>query len=88
MLQAQIAVNTARATLQDLVDLLKNELGYGDELTVNNDVGTLYDPELDDNLTKRFDELGLRDHSFLTIIDDEDEAPRVNLSLNILHTSV
>ena len=85
MHQAQIAVDTTRATLQDLVrDVLRGELGYGDELTVNNDVGTLYDPELDENLTKRFEELGLQDQSFLTIIDDEDESPRVNLSLNII----
>ena len=88
VLQAQVIVDTTRAVLQDLVSALKNELGYGEELTVNNDVGTLYDPELDENLTKRFDELDLRDHSFLTIVDDEDEAPRVNLSLSILHMLV
>ena len=81
-------MDTTRAVLKDLVDLLRNELNYGEELTVNNDVGTLYDPELDENLAKRFDELGLKDHSFITIVDDEDDAPRVNLSLSILHTSV
>ena len=87
--QAQIAVDFTRATLQDLVqDVLRGELGYGEELTVNNDIGTLYDPELDENVTKRFDELGLQDQDFLTIVDDEDESPRVNLSLSIIQKLV
>ena len=77
-------MDTSRATLNDLVEgVLKTQLGYGEEFTVNNEVGTLYDPELDDNLSKKFSDLGIEADSFLTVVDDDDENPRVNLSLSI-----
>ena len=77
-------VDTARATLKDLVqDVLKVQLGYGDEFSINNEIGTLYDPELDDNLSKNFSDLGIKADSFLTVVDDDDNDPRVNLSLSI-----
>ena len=77
-------IDPARATLKDLVDdVLKQELGYGDEFTINNEIGTLYDPDLDDNLLKKFSDLGVKTDSFLTIVDDDDNDPRVNLSLAI-----
>lgn len=63
--------------------MLRLQLGYGEEFSVNNEVGMLYDPELDDNLSKKFSDLGIKADSFLTIIDDDDENPRVNLSLTI-----
>ncbi|KAL9044866.1 MAG: hypothetical protein Q9214_002026 [Letrouitia sp. 1 TL-2023] len=82
--QARLVVDPARATLNDLVEgVLKPELGYGHEFSINNEVGTLYDPELDDNLSKKFGDLGVKNDSFLTVIDDEDENPRVNLSLDL-----
>lgn len=82
--QSRIVVDTSRATLSDLVeDVLRLQLGYGGEFSVNNEVGTLYDPELDDNLSKKFSDLGIKADSFLTVIDDADENPRVNLSLSI-----
>ena len=81
--QSKLIIDPARATLKDLVeDVLKQELGYGAEFTVNNEIGTLYDPELDDNLYKKFSDLGIKTDSFLTIVDDEDD-PRVNLSLAV-----
>ncbi|MCJ1398452.1 E1 ubiquitin-activating protein uba2 [Xylographa trunciseda] len=87
--QSRLVVDTSRATLNDLVeDVLKLQLGYGDEFSVNNEIGTLYDPELDDNLTKKFSDLGIKGDSFLTIIDDDDENPRVNLTLAIADQSL
>ncbi|MCJ1251748.1 E1 ubiquitin-activating protein uba2 [Trapelia coarctata] len=84
VIQSRIVIDPSRATLNDLVeDVLKQQLGYGEEFSVNNEVGTLYDPELDDNLSKKFSDLGIKADSFLTIIDDDDENPRVNLSLSI-----
>ncbi|MCJ1354879.1 MAG: E1 ubiquitin-activating protein uba2 [Icmadophila ericetorum] len=84
VVQSKLIVDTERATLNDLVeDVLKLQLGYGEEFSVNNEVGTLFDPELDDNLGKKFSELGIKGDSFLTIVDDGDENPRVNLSLII-----
>jgi ubiquitin-like 1-activating enzyme E1 B len=82
--QTTLIVDTSRATLNDLVeDFLKQQLGYGEEFSVNSEAGTLYDPELDDNLSKKFPELGVKGDSFLTIIDEDDDEPRINLILAI-----
>lgn len=82
--QAELQIDPARATLNDLVDdVLKSQLGYENDFSINNEVGTLYDPDLEDNLPKRFDQLGVKTDSFLTVVDDEEENPRVNLSLTI-----
>ena len=82
--QTQLLIDPTRATLNDLVeDVLKNQLQYGEEFSVSSEAGTLYDPELDDNLSKTFADLGIKTDSFLTVIDDDDENPRVNLSLSI-----
>lgn len=52
-------MDLSRATLNDLVeDLLKLELGYGEEFVVNNEIGTLYDIDETENLTKKLSELG------------------------------
>ena len=83
-MSSRLLVDFARATLNDLVEgVLKLQLEYGEEFSVNSEVGTLYDPELDDNISKTFSDLGIKADSFLTIIDDDDENPRVNLSLSI-----
>ncbi|KAF4307242.1 hypothetical protein GTA08_BOTSDO05022 [Botryosphaeria dothidea] len=82
--QTRLVVDTSRATLKDLVeDFLRLELGYGEDFSVNSDAGVIYDPELDDNLPKKFNEIGLKADSFVTVIDEEDENPRVNLVLSI-----
>jgi ubiquitin-like 1-activating enzyme E1 B len=77
-------VDPDRATLHDLVEgVLRNELGYGEELTVMNEVGPIYDPDMEDMLVKKFADLGVQDESFLTVIDDDEENPRVNLQLAV-----
>ncbi|KAH8883418.1 hypothetical protein GQ53DRAFT_663839 [Thozetella sp. PMI_491] len=78
-------VDLERATLNDLVgDFLKLELGYGQkEISVSSDVGILYDPDETDNLGKKLSELGIKQDSFLTITDEDDEEPYVNVVLNI-----
>ena len=82
--QSTLIVDTHRATLNDLVeDVLKLQLGYGEELTISNEVGILFDPELDDNLAKKLSDLGIKAETFLTVVDDDDEDPRVNLLLSI-----
>ncbi|KAH0565417.1 hypothetical protein GP486_001193 [Trichoglossum hirsutum] len=87
--QTRLVVDTSRATLNDLVeDLLRFKLGYGEEFSVNNEIGTLYDPELDDNLEKKFSDLGIKGDSFLTVIDEDEENPRVNLVLSISEKSL
>jgi ubiquitin-like 1-activating enzyme E1 B len=81
---SRLEVDPTRATLKDLVeDILRLQLGYGEELTINNEIGTVYDPDLDDNLSKKFEDLGIKNESFLTVIDDEADNPRVNLQFTI-----
>jgi ubiquitin-like 1-activating enzyme E1 B len=81
---AQLDVDPERACLADLVDgVLRAELGYGDELTVMNELGPIYDPDMEDMLVKTLADLGVGDQSFLTVIDDEEENPRVNLQLAV-----
>lgn len=78
---ARLGIDFERATLGDLVEeILHKELGYGEEISINNEVGTIYDPDLEENLEKKLVELGIKPDDFLTVIDDEDE-PRVNLQL-------
>ncbi|KAI9809159.1 MAG: hypothetical protein M1825_002449 [Sarcosagium campestre] len=87
--QSRLEVDTSRATLGDLVeDLLRLKLGYSDEFSVTSEAGTLYDPELEDNLPRKFVDLGITGDSFLTIIDEDDDNPRVNLVLSIVETSL
>ncbi len=89
VMSSTLIVDPDRATLNDLVeDVLKSQLGYSDEFSINNEVGTLYDPDLDDNLSKKFSDLGVQADSFLTVIDDDEENPRVNLSLAILEKTL
>lgn len=58
--QTRVLVDMSRATLNDLVEnLLRLELGYGDEFAVNNEVGTLYDADETENLTKKLIDLGV-----------------------------
>ena len=86
---SRLEVDPARATLNDLVeDILRLQLGYGEEITINNEVGTVYDPDLNDNLDKKFEDLGIKDESFLTVIDDDEDNPRVNLQFAISSKSL
>lgn len=82
--QSTLVVDTSRATLNDLVEgVLRLQLGYGEEFSVNSDAGILYDPEEDANLSKTFSELGLKKDSFITIIDEADEDTKVNVVFSI-----
>lgn len=79
-----VDVDPERATLSDLVEgVLRGELGYGEDLTVMNEVGPIYDPDMEDMLERKFGELGVQGESFLMVIDDEEENPRVNLQLAV-----
>lgn len=80
--QRKIFINPESATLNDLVEkVLRLELGYGEEFSVSNQIGTIYDPDLEDNLPKKLSELGVEKDSFITVVDEEDENPRVNLEI-------
>lgn len=64
-------------------DVLRSQLGYGEEIMINTELGTIYDPDLEDNLPKKLVDVGLSNESFLTVVDDSDDEPRVNLQLII-----
>ncbi|GIJ91999.1 e1 ubiquitin-activating protein uba2 [Aspergillus pseudoviridinutans] len=82
---ARIKIDPERATVNDLVqDVLRLQLGYGEEFSLSNELGTIYDPDLEDNLPKKLSDLGIKNESFLTVVDEEDEQPRVNLELVVL----
>ncbi|KAK2004263.1 ThiF family protein [Colletotrichum falcatum] len=83
--QTSVSVDLSRATLKDLVeDFVRLELGYGDkEFAVNNDAGPLYDPDETENLPKKLSDLGINEDTFLTVIDEDDEEPFVNVVISI-----
>ncbi|BDD62250.1 hypothetical protein MAP00_007226 [Monascus purpureus] len=82
--QGRITIDPDRATLYDLVqDVLRLQLGYGEEFSLSSEIGTIYDPDLEDNLPKKLSELGVKDETLVTVVDEEDEQPRVNLELLI-----
>lgn len=82
----RITIDPKRATINDLVeDVLRSQLGYGEEFSINTELGTVYDPDLEDNLPKKLVDVGVRNESFLTVVDDTDDQPRVNLEL-VVHT--
>ncbi|KAK3677898.1 E1 ubiquitin-activating protein uba2 [Recurvomyces mirabilis] len=64
----------------NLVDLLREKFGY-EELSIQADIGIIYDPDLEDNLEKSLTEYVKAGNSFLTIVDDGDEA-KVDLVLS------
>jgi len=78
-------VDFLRATLNDLVeDFLKTRLQYGDkEISISNEVGILYDPDETENLDKKLSELGIKEESFLTVVDEDDDDTFVNVVVNI-----
>ncbi|KAB8238069.1 E1 ubiquitin-activating protein ubaB [Aspergillus alliaceus] len=83
--QGRVKIDPERATINDLVqDILRLQLGYGEEFSVSTELGTIYDPDLEDNLNKKLSEMGVNNESLITVIDEEDEQPRVNLELVVL----
>ncbi|KAF3400280.1 Ubiquitin-activating enzyme E1 [Talaromyces pinophilus] len=86
--QGKVVVDLERATLNDLVeDIIRGKLGYTEEFSINTDAGMIYDPDLDDNLPKKLVDLGVQAETLLTIIDEEDDNPFVNLELVVARST-
>lgn len=79
-----LTVDVERAKLSDLVeDVLKTQLGYGEEFSVTKEGDLLYDADEDAHLDKTFSELSLVTGTSVTVIDDADEDRKVNVQLTI-----
>lgn len=50
-------------------------------MSISTEQGIIYDPDLEDNLPKKLSDMGIQDQSFITVVDEEDPEPRVNLEL-------
>lgn len=82
---ATIVVDTKRAKLSDLVeDVLKGQLGYGDDFSVKREADILYDVDEDIHLEKTFADLGLKADSFITIFDEADEDAKVDVVFSVI----
>lgn len=69
-------------TLEQFVDAVREELGYGEEISLLGEGGKLlYDVDFDDLLSREFKDIGLVDGRTITVMDDETE--RVNVEFFI-----
>ncbi|WFD18928.1 E1 ubiquitin-activating enzyme [Malassezia caprae] len=69
----RVAVDPAQATLQDLVTIARDELGYGDDAFFSISVGTriLYDADLEDNVGKALQDLHVQTTDVVSIEDED-----------------
>lgn len=77
-------MDLTRATLRDLVEgVLQSQLGYSEEVAIMIGGQSIYDIEMEDQLSKTLSELGVRNQTFITVLDEDDQDldPRVNLDL-------
>ncbi|KAK1811532.1 E1 ubiquitin-activating protein uba2 [Friedmanniomyces endolithicus] len=77
--------DAAEATLQELVDLLKEKVGY-EEFAITTEAGIIYDPDLEDNLEKPLKDYVTHGNGFITVSDEGDEA-KVDLVLSTVTQS-
>lgn len=69
-----VHTNRSKTTLRDIVEVLVNErLDYSDEVSVLYGGELVYDPDFDDNLDRTLEDLGIKDNSFLTVMDELDD---------------
>ncbi|KAK6356563.1 E1 ubiquitin-activating protein uba2 [Orbilia javanica] len=79
--------DTSKVQLRELINVvLKDVLEYGPSISIIHDK-LIYDEEYEDNLEASFETLGIKDGSFLTVMDesDDDKLRRVNLIVQIKH---
>jgi ubiquitin-like 1-activating enzyme E1 B len=82
---ATLHVDTKRAKLSDLVeDVLKGQLGYGEDFSVKRESDLLYDVDEDVHLDKTFEELEQRADTFITVFDEADEDTKVDVVFSVI----
>lgn len=91
-----LEIDLNRATLGDLVNVyLKEQLGYSEDISILTDQ-LLFDPDFDDNLENELVNMGVKEGTFVTVIDETEEPsgqhepilPRVNLVLAIVDKKI
>ncbi|KAH8727690.1 ubiquitin-activating enzyme E1 3 [Phaeosphaeriaceae sp. PMI808] len=81
---ATLTVDVKRAKLSDLADMLKGQLSYGDEFSIKREADLLYDPDEDVHLDKTFEELELKEDTFITVFDEADEDAKVDVIFSVI----
>ncbi|KAI5286035.1 E1 ubiquitin-activating protein uba2 [Ascosphaera aggregata] len=67
----RIGVDPKTATLGDLVEkICREKMGYGEEFSIVAGIGTIYDPDLEDNLPKKLTDFDVVDGGQLTVVDE------------------
>lgn len=90
-----LEVDLSRATLGDLVNVYLKELGYSEDISILTDQ-LLFDPGFDDNLENELVNMGVKEGTFVTVIDEIEELsaqqepvlPRVNLVLAVMDKKI
>jgi ubiquitin-like 1-activating enzyme E1 B len=84
--QTQLTIDPVRARLGDLVTVLKDELGYGEDVSIFSQAGLIYenDEDMEENLSKSFSQLGIKGDNVVTVTQD----PKVNLLLTIQEQAI
>lgn len=86
--RTSIEADITRATIGDLVGkVLRSGFGYGEELSVLT-TQLLYDADYDDNQDTPLSELGFGEETFVTIVDDDEDEPRINLVIAVTNTAL
>jgi ubiquitin-like 1-activating enzyme E1 B len=86
---ATLVVDPKRAKLSDLVDdVLKTQLGYGEDFSIKRDADLLYDIDEDVHLDKTFEELGLKADTFITVFDEADTDAKVDVIFSVIEKEV
>jgi ubiquitin-like 1-activating enzyme E1 B len=70
------------------VDLLKEQLGYGEDFSIKRDADLLYDVDEDVHLEKTFEGLGLKADTFITVFDEADEDAKVDVVFSVIEKEV
>ncbi|KGO76338.1 Molybdenum cofactor biosynthesis, MoeB [Penicillium italicum] len=69
----RVEIDPELATLEDLIQgVLQMELGYGEEISVACGSRLIYDFDLKDSLAEKLSDLGLKNESFIKVIDETD----------------
>lgn len=81
--RATLKLDPTKFTVGQLVkSVLEKDLKYSEELSVVTH-SLIYDPDFDDNLDKPLSDFHIRNGTFITVVDEDEETNRVNLELYV-----